>query len=167
MGVFVTAAVLLQLFLLDSMRLGVYFAPLAYVAFIVLLPVNTKPLAMLFLGFALGAFMDFFEGTAGLHTATTLLTAYLRRPEMTMILGKDVVGQENVMPSVKSLGGGKFFRFVALAVGVHCLVFFTLESLSWENYHLVLLKTAVSGVVTLFAVWAVSMLFTLRARRRI
>ncbi len=57
-GVFVVAVVLLQLFVFDSMRLGVWFNPLVYIAFVVLLPVNAKPVAVLLSGFATGVFVE-------------------------------------------------------------------------------------------------------------
>uniref|UniRef100_S0DF06 Putative rod shape-determining protein MreD n=1 Tax=termite gut metagenome TaxID=433724 RepID=S0DF06_9ZZZZ len=165
-GVFVVAAVLIQLFVLDSVRLSIFFSPLAYIAFIVLLPMSARPVAVLLLGFATGVFMDFFEGTGGLHTAATLFTAYTRRRVMILMLGRESVEQEGVMPSVKSLGTGKFLRYAGAVVAIHCLLYFTLEALSWKNYHLVLLKTAVSGTFTLLAVWAVSLLFTIRMQKK-
>ena len=161
-GMFVVAVVVMQLLLLDSLHIGPYFAPLAYVAFIVLLPLNTKPIAMLALGLATGVFMDFFEGTAGLHTAVTLFTAFTRRYALIFTLGRDAV-EEDWMPSFASLGVRKFIRYSAPVVAVHCLLFFAVETLSWSNFGWVLLKTAVSGTVTLLAVWAVALMFTAAA----
>lgn len=166
-GVFVVAVVLLQLFVFDSMRLGVWFNPLAYIAFVILLPANAKPLAVLMLGFMTGLFVDLFEGTAGLCTAVTLFTAWTRRPVMILTLGREVVEEAGAMPSPKLLGGGKFFRYAAFTVGVHCLLYFSLEALTLANYGLVLIKTFVSGVVTLGAVWMTSLLFTIKSRRKV
>ncbi len=166
-GVFVVAVVLLQLFVLDSMRFGVWFNPLVYIAFVVLLPMNAKPVAVLLLGFATGVFVDFFEGTAGLATAVTLFTAWMRRPVMLLTLGRETVEEEGAMPSPKSLGTAKFFRYAALVVGIHCLLYFSLEALSWTNYVLVVVKTLASGIVTLGAVWATSLLFTIKSRRKV
>ncbi len=97
----------------------------------------------------------------------TLFTAWTRRPLMILTLGRETVEEEGAMPSPKSLGAKKFFRYAALAVGIHCLVYFGLEALTWVNYGLVIVKTVVSGVVTLGAVWAVSLLFTIKSRRKI
>lgn len=164
-GVFIVAAVVMQLMIFDSMRLSVFFNPLAYIAFIVLLPMNTKPIAVLLLGLFTGLFIDFFEGTGGLHTAVTLMTAYTRRYVMMATIGRDF--EEDVaMPSPGSLGDGKFMRYAVPVVFLHCLVFFSLEALTWRNYHLVLLKTSISGIVTLISVWMVSLLFTIRSHRK-
>jgi hypothetical protein len=165
-GLFLVAAVVLQLFVFDSVRVSIWFNPLAYIAFIVLLPVNMRTVAVLFLGFLTGAFMDFFEGTAGLHTAATLATAFVRRGIMTVILGRETVEEQVSMPSANTLGAGKFLRYAALAVALHCLVYFSLEALTWTNYDRVLVKTAVSGAFTLLAVWVVSMLFTVKTQNK-
>lgn len=165
-GVLIVSAVLLQLFLFDSMRLGVLFCPLAYIALVVLLPLRARPLWVLVLGFVLGAFVDFFEGTMGLHTAATVLTAWLRRPVMNLTLGKDAVEDAVGMPSGRSLGGGRFSRYSAAVVFLHSFVFFNLEALTLESYWLVLAKTCVGGFVGWFAVWATSMVFSVGSRRK-
>lgn len=165
-GLFLVAVVA-QLFIFDSIRVSIWFCPPVYIAFVALLPMNMRPVAVLLLGFTMGVFIDFFEGTGGIHTAATLFTAYARRWLMIVTLGRDVVDEDALMPSVKALGAAKFVRYVALLAGLHCLAYFSLEALTWTNYHLVLLKTLVSGVFTLLAVWMCSMLFTVRTQKRV
>lgn len=164
-GVFVVAAVVIQLVIFDSMHLWIYFAPLAYVAFIALLPAAAKPVSMLALGLFTGVFMDFFEGTGGLHTVVTLATAYLRRYVIMFTLGREAL-DEDAMPSPGWLGWSKFVRYSSLVVGVHCLLFFVLEALTWRNLHFVMLKAAVSGAVTWLAVLSVAMLFSAKKSPR-
>ena len=163
---FVVAVVVAQLFVFDAVRVSIYFNPLVYIAFVALLPISMRPVAVLLLGFATGVFVDFFEGTGGTHTAATLVTAYLRRWMMVITMGRDTVEEETAMPSTRLPGRAKFLRYIALLAGVHCLVFFSLEALTWDNYHLVLVKTAVSGLFTMLAVWAVALLFTGNTRKR-
>ena len=165
-GLFIVAVVVAQLFVFDSMRVSIYFSPLPYIAFIALLPMNMRPVAVLLLGLLTGVFVDFFEGTGGAHTAATLFTAYARRWMMIVTLGSDAVEEEVAMPSTKLLGRVKFVRYGALVSVVHCLVYFSLEALTWSNYHLVLIKSAVSGLFTLAAVWAVSLLFAVKTQTR-
>ncbi len=165
-GLFIVAVVVAQLFVFDSMRVSLYFNPLAYIAFIALLPMNMRPVAVLMLGLFTGVCVDFFEGTGGAHTAATLFTAYARRWMMVVTLGSDAVEEEVAMPSTKLLGRVKFVRYAALVSVVHCLVYFSLEALTWSNYHLVLIKSAVSGLFTLAAVWAVSLLFAVKTQTR-
>ncbi len=163
---FIVAVVVTQLFVLDSIRVSIYFSPLAYIAFVALLPVGMRPVAVLLLGFATGVFIDFFEGTGGAHTAATVLTAYSRRWMMIATLGRETVDEETAMPSTRSLGSGRFMRYAALVSGFHSVVFFSLEALSLANYLSVLLKSVVSGVFTLLSVLAISLLFTVKAHNK-
>jgi hypothetical protein len=165
-GLFIVAIVV-QLFVFDSIRLSIWFNPLIYIAFIALLPVGTNPVWVVLLGLLAGVCMDFFEGTAGLHTAATLVTAVARRRVMKLSLGSETVDVETAMPSAKLLGQAKFIRYTALIVVLHCLVFFSLEALTWTNYHLVLLRVVVSSVFTLLAVWALALLFTVQKQKRL
>jgi hypothetical protein len=160
-------AMVAKLFVFDSIRVSIWFCPLAYIAFVALLPIGARPVAVLLLGFLTGVLVDFFEGTAGAHTAATLLTAYTRRWMMVIVWGRETVEEENAMPSIGLLGRVKFLRYVALIAGVHCLIYFSLEALTWTNYHLVLIKSAVSGLFTMLAVWACSLLFTVKTPKRI
>jgi hypothetical protein len=165
-GIFVVAVVAMQFFMFDSVRLSIYFCPLAYIAFVALLPMNMKPVAVLLLGFVTGVVVDMVEGTGGAHTVATLFTAYTRRWMMIAMLGRETVEETPSMPSVKLLGARKFLRYAALVAGVHCLIYFSVEALTWTNYHLVLVKTLVSAPITMAAIWACSVLFTVRNQKR-
>ncbi len=163
---FVVAVVVAQLFVLDSIRVSIYFSPLAYIAFVALLPVGMRPVAVLLLGFATGMFVDFFEGTGGAHTAATVLTAYSRRWMMIVTMGREMAEEETVMPSIRSLGSWRFLRYVAFLTCFHCVVYFSLEALTFAGYLPVLVKSAVSGAFTLLAVLAISLLFTVKPYKR-
>lgn len=102
----------------------------------------------------------------GLHTMATLLAAYLRRWVMAMTLGKEVAAETMGMPSTGLLGRGKFFRYVTALVFLHCFVLFNLEALSVEGYWTVVGKTLVSGTVTVYATWALGLLFAAGRRAR-
>jgi hypothetical protein len=86
---------------------------------------------------------------------------------MVVTLGRDTVAEENSMPSTRLPGRGKFLRYAALVAWFHCVVFFSIEALTWTNYHLVLIKSAVGGVFTMLAIWACSSLFTVKTPKRL
>ena len=52
-GVFI-GLVLVQIFLIDNISLGIYFHPLIYIAFLIILPLDTKPVWVLLLSALLG-----------------------------------------------------------------------------------------------------------------
>lgn len=59
------AVVLLQLFFVDTLNLGMFVNPLLYVSFIILLPMNMSPVAVLFSGLGMGIVMDVATGMGG------------------------------------------------------------------------------------------------------
>ena len=81
--------VLLQVFLFDNLSVSIYLNPLIYVAFIVLLPVDTFAVWLLFAGVVMGATMDFLMGTAGINTIATVLIAFVRPFLLTNLYGRD------------------------------------------------------------------------------
>jgi hypothetical protein len=131
-GLFV-AAIVLQLFLFDSLNLGPYINPLVYVAFIVLLPMNIGRFALLVTGLAMGVSMDMFTGSAGLHTIATLAVAYARPFVLNVIVGKEYVVEGGVS-STKTIGPGKFARYASIIVYLQCILFFSLEAINWSYF---------------------------------
>jgi hypothetical protein len=160
------AVSVLQLFLFDSLNLGPYINPLVYVAFIVLLPMNISRFGLLVLGLVTGVSMDLFTGSAGLHTIATLAVAYARPFVLNVIVGKEYVVEGGV-PSAKSIGEGKFFRYTTIVIFLQCVIFFTLESMNWSYFYLMLLKIVLSGGMTLLFVWLSALLFTSKERKKI
>lgn len=156
----------LQMLLFEPMNLGPYLYPLVYIAFIVLLPMKSLPIVVLLSGAAVGAFMDIFTGTPGIHSIATLFTAYTRQYMLNFIVGKEYVGDGGV-PSAKSIGAAKFMRYASFVVFTQCIIFFSLEAMNWRYFYLVLLKIALSGAFTLFFVWLISLLFTVKSRKKV
>ncbi|MBR6671465.1 MAG: rod shape-determining protein MreD, partial [Alistipes sp.] len=56
-GVFV-GLVLIQVFLIDDISLGIYFHPLIYIGFLIILPLDTKPIGVLLISDLLGLVID-------------------------------------------------------------------------------------------------------------
>ena len=143
---------MLQVFLFNNLNLSVYINPLVYVAFILLLPMELAPIWVLLLGFLTGAATDMMVGTAGLNTIASLFTAFARRQTMMLMIGKETVGEGGI-PCSARIGFGKFVRYASVAVLLHCLIFFTFESLTFRFFHLTLLKTVLSTLVTLVLIY--------------
>ena len=63
---------LLQIFLFDNLSISIYLCPLVYIGFIVLLPIDAPPVAVLFLALSMSVAMDWAMGAAGINTIATL-----------------------------------------------------------------------------------------------
>lgn len=160
------ATVLLQIFLFDNLSISLYLTPLVYVAFIALLPLDTPPVVVLGAGLAMGVTMDFAMGAAGINTIATLLIAFLRPWIVHLTFGRDDA-REGGTPSPERMGRTAFLNYLLVLVLIHHTVFFSLESLSWAHALHTLLRIAMSGLLTVAAVWLVMRIFTAKLPVRI
>lgn len=158
--------VLLQVFLFDNLSISVYLNPLVYVAFILLLPLDTLPVVLLGAGLATGVTMDFAMGSAGVNTIATLLVAFVRPGVAGMLYGRENA-REGGTPSPERLGVRVYLQYVAVLVVLHHAVFFAFEALSWAHAVHTLARIVASSLLTVAAVWLITQLFTAKLPIRI
>lgn len=151
--------VLLQVFLFDNLSVSIYLNPLIYMAFIVLLPVDTVAVWLLFAGVAMGVTMDFLMGTAGINTMATVLIAFIRPFLLANLYGRDDL-RDGGVPSPERLGHHVFLNYLVILVLVHHTVFFAMEALSWSHVLRSIVRIIASGSVTVAAVWLLARIFT-------
>ena len=58
---------LLQIFLFDNLSISIYLCPLVYIGFIVLLPIDAPPVAVLFLALSMSVAMDWVPFLLPVH----------------------------------------------------------------------------------------------------
>ena len=160
------ATVLLQVFLFDNLSISVYCNPLIYVAFLVLLPMESKPVAVLLAGFVLGVVMDLAMGSAGINTIATLLIAFLRPTLIGMLYGRENA-REGGVPSSARFGERIFVGYLVALTLIHHAVFFSLEALSWIHLPHTLLRIAVSSAVSVGFIWIIARIFTAKLPLRV
>ncbi|MDE5637749.1 MAG: rod shape-determining protein MreD [Alistipes sp.] len=156
---------LVQIFIFDNLALSPYFNPLIYVTMLVLMPMESRSVVLLFTGLALGLAADFATGGAGLNTAATLPAAFLRQPLLALFCDRDDL-RDGGVPSAPRMGGEwNFMRYAATVVAVQHAAFFMLESMSAVLLPHVLLRTVLSAAFTLLFVFIAARLFTYNISR--
>lgn len=150
---------LLQVFLFNNLTISVAMSPLIYITFIFLLPIETRPVMMLFWGLVMGVAMDATMGVAGINTIATLFVSYFRTLMIAIICGRDIA-RDGGIPSVERFGANHFFRYLLFFVFIHHLIFFSLESLSTIFMWRVLWHFALSSTTTMVFVWIIARLFS-------
>ena len=151
----------LQVFLFDNLQLSLYVHPFAYLAFVLLLPMEIQGYALLLLAAALGVTMDFFSGMPGVNTIATVATAFCRPTALRFFVGKDLVG-DGGMPNARRIGTGKFLRYALVLTLVHSVVYFVLENLSTVNVLFTVLRIVINTLCSLVVVWFIQLLFVSR-----
>ncbi len=152
-------AALLQTFFFNNLALGACFAPMVYVVFVMMLPINTPSIVVLLSGLVMGVVMDFSMGTAGLNAIATLAVAYLRRPLLNLTLGAEVV-RDGGIPSVLRMGMRPFLHYLIGMVVLHNLIFFGFEAFTTSYLWYQLLRFVVSSLSSILFVWLLMLLFT-------
>ena len=150
--------VLLQVLVVNHIRLGGYVHPYIYLIFILLLPINIQNWQLLLLGFGLGLSVDLFTGTPGLHAGATTLMAFCRPRIIRLISG--TLKFENIYePNLNQLDGMWFFRYVFCMVFVHHFMLFLMESFSFHLFGQVLLRILLSVPVSVFLIMMILYIF--------
>lgn len=153
------ATLLLQTFFFDRLTLSVYFAPMIYIAVLLLLPVKTPAMANLAVGLIAGAVTDLLCGTAGLHTIASLAAGYVRRPLLTAIVGHEGM-RDGSIPSARSIGRRQFAQYFILMTVLHALVFYLFEVFTIGHILHTLLRFALGTLSSLLFLWIAAYLFT-------
>ncbi len=140
--------VLLQVLVLDNIQLGGYLIPFMYVLFILLMPFETPGWVLLVTAFLLGASIDLFEHTPGMHASATVFMAFLRPTVLKMIAPRE--GYEpSSFPRIHFYGISWFLQYSAILVFSHHLFLFYLEVFSFSGFFITLLRIILSSTFTL------------------
>ena len=155
---------LVQAFLLNNLTLSIYFHPLIGIVFVLLLPLDTRPIVLLGCGLVCGLAADYAMGTAGLNVAAPLPLAFLRRNLVALVSNREDNREEGI-PSPEHMGRRVYWIYLVLLTGLHHLLFFLLEALSWQQLPQTALRLAASGAVTVGVIALAERLLTAKALR--
>lgn len=149
---------LLQVLVVDNIRLGYYVHPYVYVLFILLMPFNTPKWQLLLSGFAMGFAVDLFSGTPGLNAAATVFMAFIRPfviNEMTR--RKDI--NYNDEPSLSNMGISWFLIYSTLLITAHNIILFILEIFSFRLFYIAVVQTLLSVASSLLLIFLLLLIF--------
>jgi hypothetical protein len=150
--------VLLQVLIVQNIRLGSYIILLPYVLFILLLPFETPKLVVLFASFAIGLTIDMFYDTAGIQAAACTFVGFSRYYILKLLSPREGY-DPGLIPTVDSMGSIWFLTYSALIIFIHHLVFFYLEIFRFDEFFRTLLRVILSTIGTFSFVYVVQFLF--------
>jgi len=138
---------LFQVLVMDNVMINGYMIPYIYILFILLLPFETPRWLQLISGFALGLAMDLFTGSAGMHTAATVLIAFAR-PYLLGILAPRDGFEPETYPRIYYYGFTWFLKYTVLIVLLHHLALFYLEVFQLKDFFSTLLRVILSTILS-------------------
>ena len=141
--------ILVQILILNHFNVLGYINPYIYPLLIILLPFDIGSIQKLFLAFALGICIDFFENSGGIHAAATLTIAYLRP-----LFLRNAFGLSYDYQTLKFYDAPLKSRFVyvSLIILVHHTILFALEIFSFEHILYLFEKVIYSSVFSILLI---------------
>jgi hypothetical protein len=157
--------ILLQVLIVQNIRLGTYIILLPYVLFILMLPFETPSLLLLGLSFLTGMVVDSFYDTQGLHTAACTLMGFSRHYMLKLISPRDGY-EQGLKATVEDMGLRWFISYAATLIFIHHFYFFFLEIFRFGEIFRTLFRILLSSIGTFAFVYLIQFLFYTKRRNR-
>jgi rod shape-determining protein MreD len=145
--------VLLQALILNNINIAGYATPYIYIYLLLKLEIDSSRNGLLLWGFFLGLAVDMFSNTPGIHTAATVLLAFVRNPYLRLFIPRD--NQEVINISVRSMGFSAFLKYLLVTVFIHHVVVFALAYYSLADIHTLLIKIVSSTILSIASIMAI------------
>lgn len=139
--------ILFQVMVMDNVMINGYMIPYIYLLFILLLPFETPNWVLLLSGFLLGLGIDFIEHTPGMHTAATVLIAFVR-PYLLKLLAPRDGYEPDTFPRIHYYGFIWFLKYALMLVVIHHLALFYLEVFQLREFFSTLLRVILSSILS-------------------
>jgi hypothetical protein len=154
---FVIYLFLQVLILKNSVLFGSAFCFL-YIGYLLLLPVETNPLWLMFVGFGMGLFIDMFYDSVGIHASASVAVMFIRNFWLGRVTPQG--GYDNgTVPSLAANGLQWFVVYATPMVFVHHALLFFIEAGGFQYFGFTLLKIIFSTLYTMIVMLIVQYLF--------
>jgi hypothetical protein len=140
--------------------------PLVFIFFILRLPVNLSTNWVLTLSFVIGLIVDIFSNTQGMNALSCTILGGLRKPIFSLYCPRED-DMSNPIPSINSLGVGVFVKYVFTMTMLFCVLTFVIQSFTFFNFQLTLLRIVCSGVLTSVLIFGFDSLTSAHREKRL
>ncbi|MBQ6653568.1 MAG: rod shape-determining protein MreD [Prevotella sp.] len=151
--------VLVQALVLNHVRLFGCATPMLCVMMVIFFQRNYPKWAIMAWSFALGLSLDTFSNTPGMSAASMTLVGCLQPYMLEAFIQRE--NDEDLVPSMRSLGVLKYICYSLLLVFIYCVAFYSLEAFSFFNWRSWLMCIGGSTLITVLLLWVME---TIRKR---
>jgi rod shape-determining protein MreD len=142
-----------QVFILNKVPpLHQFVVPYIYFLVILWLPFKTQRWATLLVGFLIGFAVDMFYKTPGLHSAASVLVAYLRPFVINLLIPNEATEWGNEEPNRLSMGAIPFTTYVIVLTVSHNFYLIFLEWMQFGSFFYFLGKLIATSLVSLLLI---------------
>lgn len=144
--------IILQVVLLNNVRVMTYLLPILYGYPLFKLPINTSRTILLTCSAIIGLTVDALMNTPGLNMAAFTLVGYIRNPILHAVTPPEVFldNDEQLRPTPDLIRPKNYFLYMSSCVGIHIITLFFLESFSSQLFTNTLLYIIGAWAMTLF-----------------
>ncbi|MDR2286097.1 MAG: hypothetical protein LBE04_01265 [Prevotellaceae bacterium] len=147
-GVNFVVLLLLQVFICNSIYLGIYLNIQIYLMFILFIPVSLSGLSVLLLSALMGFCIDLLSGDLGLHLAACTATGYVRPYLLKSISTSDQIE----IPPINRTHFGQYFVYTGILIFLHHLLLFTLETFDLKEILFIITRTLISAAANVILI---------------
>ncbi len=139
--------VLLQALVFNRLTLFSVGLAFVFIYFIIKLPADTNASKVIFLSFLMGTCVDIFSDTPGLNALACTCLGGARHTVIRLYMARedDMVRQSLTM---RTLGVAVFCKYLFTMSLIYCILVFLIESLSFFNPGLLLMRIFASSLLT-------------------
>ena len=130
-----------------SLYINVFLYPL----FIMLLPLQTPRAGVLLLSFVMGIGVDLFYDSLGVHAAALTAMGYARSLFLSLYEPREGY-KLNARPTPDDLGMNWFLKYAASMLGLHLLIYFSVDAFSPVYIFGILARTFFTFISTMVAI---------------
>lgn len=157
---------LIQVYVLDKLRLHRFVIPSIYYLFVLWLPFSLPRLGLLLAAFFAGLVLDYFTLTPGLHAAACVMIAYVRPYIISVLTPNDTTEFNYREPSARAMGWAPYMVYVTVLTLVHHIWLTFLEWLQVGNILEFLIKVGATTGISLVLIMITELLFPRKVRYR-
>ena len=128
----------IQVFILNHIHIAGYITPLMIGYMLICFQNDISRIGLLVWGFLTGLTFDIFSGTAGMASAACTMLAMMQ-PSLLAAFAPHDAG-EHFVPTIRTLGFGKYFAYAFLCMFVLHAVFYLLDAFTLHDWLLTLVS---------------------------
>lgn len=148
--------VFLQVLVLNQMHISGYATPFFYIYFILKFNSSVSRNTLMLWAFALGLTVDVFSNTPGMNAAVCTCLAFFRGSLLRLVTLRDM--DDAFRPGIKTLGVAVFFRYSLLTCGLFCSLLLLIDTFSFFNLPVLLLKILTSTATSIICVFCAELM---------
>lgn len=159
--------ILVQVYVLDKIRLHQMVTPYVYFMFILWLPFKMNRAMLLIISFLLGFTLDSFRHHPGFHAAACVLLAYVRPFMINLLIPQEGAETNYEEPSFKSMGGMlPYLIYAGVLSFLHNAWLFLLEAWQFGDIWYFFVKTFLATLISVLLVLVTELLFSRKQKFR-